>query len=466
MPKNLPNQPRPVTFTPLVADGDQVLLEFQSPTIALISRPVPRSARMTTWLVAGLMACSIAVIATYPVDRVVTAQARVISTVPNTVIQPLEVGIIRSINVREGQEVHAGDVLAELDPTFTTADAAGAEAQVVSLQAEVDRLDAEAHDRAYLTDGTTGSNLQAMLFTQRHAERTFKLETYAQKIDGARVKVQNAQADIGSYGQRLQVATQVENKRRELERLQVGSALNTLAALDNRVEIARGLETARAMLEQSRRELDGTIAERDGYLQQARSETAQQLAEQGRRLADVREQFNKARMRNRLVEVRAPQDATVHTIAKVSNGSVLQSGDEFITLVPKNAPVQVEANIAGRDAGFVRVGDTVSVKFDTFSYSTYGTAQGTVLSVSPDSVQNPNMRRSGRPQQDPEEGLGQVFYRARISIDQLNMRNLADDWRPSAGMPVSADIKVGKRTVLSYLLSRVIPTMEEGMREP
>jgi hemolysin D len=69
-----------------------------------------------------------------PIDRVVTAQGKVVSRAPMEVVQPLETSIVRSIDVTEGQSVHAGDVLARLDPTFATADVGALQAQVSSLQ--------------------------------------------------------------------------------------------------------------------------------------------------------------------------------------------------------------------------------------------------------------------------------------------------------------------------------------------
>src|SRR5258708_28490958 len=115
------------------------------------------------------------------------------------------------------------------------------------------------------------------------------------------------------------------------------------------------------------------------------ADVSQKLSEQMQKLVDAREQLNKARLRHQLVELRVNRDATVLTVAKVSVGSVLQSGEQFITLVPTNAPLEVEANIVGHDGGFVQVGASVAVKFDTFPFSQYGLAHGTVRTVSADS---------------------------------------------------------------------------------
>jgi len=170
------------------------------------------------------------------------------------------------------------------------------------------------------------------------------------------------------------------------------------------------------------------------------------------------------------VELRADKDATVLTIAKVSVGSVLQSGDQFITLVPLDAPLQVEGKIAGRDDGFVHVGDPVAIKFDTFPYSQYGLAYGTVKTISADSFSSQDA------QQHPARGAGtaggndpaddQAFYRARISLDDIKLHDTPVGFHIVPGMPVTSDIKVGKRTMLGYLLGRVLPVAHEAMREP
>ena len=186
----------------------------------------------------------------------------------------------------------------------------------------------------------------------------------------------------------------------------------------------------------------------------------------GRKLSDAREQLNKAQLRRQLVELRADRDATVLTVAKVSVGSVLQSGDQFITLVPADAPLEVEANIAGRDNGFVHVGAPVAVKFDTFPSSQYGLAYGKVRTISADSftAQDEHESRSGSAPVNPAST--EPFYRSRVTLDDVKLHDVPAGFHIVPGMPVTADIKVGKRTVLAYLLGRILPVTSEGMREP
>ena len=129
--------------------------------------------------------------------------------------------------------------------------------------------------------------------------------------------------------------------------------------------------------------------------------------------------------------------------------------------------MEIEANIAGRDDGFVHVGDPVAIKFDTFPFSTYGMAEGTVRIVSPDSFTAADTQSSRSPGAVPIPGNStEPYYRSRISLDRLALHDVPPSFRVTPGMPVTADIKVGKRTVLSYLLGRILPVTNEGMREP
>ena len=138
--------------------GDALaVLEFQSPTAALIATPVPRSAKsVTLWVGLGVIAVGIAA-CVIKTDKVVTGNGSLVSDEPTLQIQPLETSIVHSILVHAGQRVKKGDLIAELDPTFSSADMEADQEQVESYTAQIERLQAQLALKPYVP---TASNNQ------------------------------------------------------------------------------------------------------------------------------------------------------------------------------------------------------------------------------------------------------------------------------------------------------------------
>ena len=441
------------------------LLEFESPTAALIEAPVKPAARSILRTVVSAVIASMAVAALFPIDMVVTGSGRVVSLQATNVVQPLETAIVRAINVREGQTVRAGEVLARLDPTFSGADMNALQAQVKSFQAEVDRLTAEASGAPYQpTSADASTALQVATYGQRQAQYRYQMESYNQKISGLQAQLTRSEHDVKAFGERAQIASILESKRRELERLQVGSQMNRLIAEDQRIEMERNLTDATGAAERARRDLQQMTAERDGFEQQWKAKISEDLTLRTRNLSDATESLRKATLRRELVDLRADQDAVVLTVAKVSVGSVMQSGEQLITLVPIDSPLEVETRIAAADAGYVHPGQKVAIKFDTFPFVQYGMAEGTVRFISPDSFSGGQETQRGTVVMQGDNSA--VFYKARVAIDELKMHGVPGGFQLKPGMTVTADIKAGKRTLLTYLFARILPIGLEGMREP
>jgi hemolysin D len=443
------------------------ILEFQWPSTAIVNAAVPRSARYIVWIIASMVVTLIAVLGLIPVDRVVTAKGIVVSQSPTILLQPLDTAIVRSIDVRDGQEVRAGQVLARLDPTFATADVATLEAQASSHEAEVARLQAEAAGQPFDYVGLDPNRLlQAAIYAHQKAEFDAKLENYARRNDELASVISRSQSDAAGYRERLGVAEELEHMNMQLQSMQVGSRAGTLAAIDNRAEMERSLANAEQTAAAAGLDRAALDSERDAYVQNWRANVGQSLAEANAKASDVRAQLNKAKLHRQMVELRSDRNAIVQSVAKVSVGSVLQSGQQFITLVPADAPLELEANISGREDGFVHVGDPVAVKFDTFPYSQYGMAKGTVRMVSPDAFTAQDEARNPTSSVRVTPTNVEPFYRARIAINRMALHDVPVGFRVTPGMPVTADIKVGKRTVLKYLLGSLMPVAQEGMREP
>ncbi len=445
-----------------------VILEFQSPSSAVLAAPVPRAARGIAWMITSMLAMLVGVAAIIPVDRVVTMVGKVVPEVPTMVVMPFDIGIVRTLNVTEGEHVKKGQLLAQLDPTMAVSATDALKAQVSTYSAQVARMQAEVNHQQFSYTGTDRDMaLQAAIYAQRRAQYEYTLENYKQQIDGLVPLIARSESDAAGFEDRLRVAQNLEGMRKELQRLQVGSRLNTLSAEDNRAEMARNLANAQQTANNARSNLSAMIATRDAFIHQWDADISQQLSDATGKLSDARQSLRAAEVHSKLVELRADSDATVLSVAKVSVGSVMQVGQQFFTLMPDNSPLAVQGIIAGSEGGFVHLGDPVTIKFDTFTYSHYGMAYGTVRSLSADTFygQDPTASQASAVPL-PSGGAGEAYYTGYISIDRVALRDVPPDFRVTPGMTVAADIKVGKRTVLTYFVSRVIPLATEAMREP
>ena len=195
MPR-LPQTSSTAISTAVADRGDPtlpVILEYQSPSTAIVNAPMPRVARGISWTVGSMVLACFAAMSIIKVDKVVTAQGKVIPRAAMIVIQPLETSIVRSIEVHEGEQVHAGQVLARLDPTFAAADLEALKSQVADYSAQVARMQAEVEDRPFVYSGSDPHlALESAIFAQRKSEYNYKLEGYRQKGDSLSAQIAKA----------------------------------------------------------------------------------------------------------------------------------------------------------------------------------------------------------------------------------------------------------------------------------
>ncbi len=460
-----------------LSDGalDPVIREFHSPSAIILAAPPGRAARKTIWLIAVLAATMLLIAVFEPMDREVTAEGRVISRAPTIELEPLQTAIVRAIDAHVGESVHAGQVLALLDPTAAEADLRTLLARESALAAEVTEERAEFDGEPYkpVDPANRDQLLQAAIHAERMAELKSTLENYDQQIAGYAAQWRGAEAEALYERDQIALASEIEQMNRLLEKLDAGSRLTVLQSeqqlAQERGALAQNLATAQA----TARTLAATKAQRDAFLQQWDAELSGQLASNVPALDAEREAIAKARLVASTITLRAPQDAVVLQIASgVSVGSVMQSGQPFLSLSPLHAPLEIEAYIQGRDQGFIAVGQPVTIKFATFPYVLFGEAKGTVRVLTSDSFTSQQLVQQLSETVAPSVPVpqniptGELYYAVRITIDHLDLHNVPPGFRIIPGMPVETDVRVGTRTVLQYLLERIAPVFDRGMTEP
>jgi HlyD family secretion protein len=457
-------------------DTPAEMLEFYSPSTALQGVAPKPAARNTVALIGTLVLLLLVLAATIKIDRIVSASGKIVSLTPELVVQPVNAAIVKTIAVSAGDIVHKGQLLAQLDPTYAAADNVAAADQVDRYQTEIDRLNAENKQVAYHPRKlTAGALVQEGIFAQRASAREAELRYYQGQIDAQRALMLQANADIRQYAKETGVAVDVEKMRQQLEHDQVGSRLDTLSAVNARLEAERQVLTSVQQEDNARQMMASLKGQLDNYNQQWFADVSQTITQDALQLATYRDQLEHAALNYKLIDLRADQDATVLSVAPVSVGSVLQPGTTFFTLVPLNAPLEVDAQVPTNESGFVFTGQPADIKFATFPSTEFGSGMGSVRLISADSfLTNANSQQNGPTSSGTTPDAvftgtapsSPYFNDVRVTLDRLALKNVPKDMHIVPGMTVQADIRVGKRTILEYLSERIMPVMTEGMREP
>ena len=448
-------------------DTPRALLEFHSPSAGLIAAPVSPLARTLTFLMTGMIVVSLLIASFAPINRVVTGHGILKPLAATIVVQPFDQAIVHSIDVRPGDIVKPGQVIARLDPTMSQASVDDLKKQSDSYGAEVARLTAEAAGKDYQPDlSNPASTDQEAAFLQRQAQLKSHMQDYDQQIASSQADLAGYQASASAYAQRLKIASDVQRMRLELEHDQVGSHLNSLAAMDSLADIQNQEAMAIANGNSARAKIASITAQRDAYSRDWNAQIYQSLTDAQRKLYSARDELAGADLRHKLVVFRASKPAVVVTIAPVSVGSVLQPGAEFITLMPVDSQYEADVMVKSNEAGYIKLGDKVNVKFDTLPYIFYGSAEGTVENISADSF-TPQQPTSAMQPQGGSSLAGapdptMTFYSVRIVINKYNFHKQPRSFHVTPGMPVTTDIKIGTRTIMQYLMQGVMPNLNHG----
>ena len=440
---------------------DALVRTFQSETGEIREDPEPVQLRLTLHALAGLFVALLAVTAFMQMNRVVTSNGgQIVTTEPTIVLQALDPSIIKSLDVQEGERVTGGQLLATLDPTFAAADVDAAAAQIASLGAQIARCEAELAHGPFNPPAGAGleaayAALQRAYFVQRKAQYEAQLRAYDEQIAQNQATIRKLKDDIARYDDRAKISQEIENMRASLAASQYGSRLNLLTATDQRLEILRNLDFDRNGLAENEHQLASTIANRDAFIEQWNGQVSQELVTARNALDSAQQQLAKAAKHKDLVRLEAPEDAVVLKLAKLSVGSVLKEADPFITLAPLHSPVEAEVHIPTREIGFVRAGDSATVKLDAFNFVEHGTALGNVSWIS-----------EGAFTQDDNGSPVEPYYKARIALTEVKLNAVPASFRLVPGMTLTADINVGSRSVFMYMLRGMIRSLNEAMLEP
>ncbi|MFL6678131.1 MAG: HlyD family type I secretion periplasmic adaptor subunit [Burkholderiaceae bacterium] len=405
--------------------------EFLPAALALQASPVSPAGRWVARILMLLVASALAWSILGRIDIIVDAQGRVVPSSRTKTISAMEVGVVRAINVEEGQSVRAGQALLQLDPRSSDSerdkavgDQQAAQLQMARSRALVESIDSGRPPRlAGLPDIPAARRLDA----ERHLEDQWR--DYLAKRE-------RLDQDVARYAEALPLAAQ---------RAQDYAAL----ARDHDVS-----QHAWSEKEQARIDLEGELraarAQQASLKAEMRKNAEDALAEAQRLRGDATQDARRAGIHSELLTLSSPVDGTVQQLTVHTVGSAVPIAQPLMQIVPNDGPVEIEAMLENKDIGFIREGQVAEVKLEAFAYTKYGTVPGHVVHVSRDAIQ------------DEKRGW---LYSVKIALDRPTLDVDGRRVRVSPGMTATADIRTGERRVIEYVLSPLMEHAQESFHE-
>lgn len=400
-------------------------------------------------------------------DIVAIAEGKLVPISYLKIVQPAESGIVREIAVREGQQVHEGQILLRMDTNISEADSKAIQASMQHKSIELRRIEAELNGTSF----TLRKGDPTELFNRIQAEYSSNIRAFEDSLATEQTSLQKARHDLAAT---IEVQHKLEEtlptyraQEEAFDKLgKVGFAGN-LMVMDKkreRIEKEQDLNAQRYNVQS----LQSTIAQSERRLAQIRSSYRQKLeVERVGTYAEyqrLEQEWAKQSHRNSLQILKAPQAGIIKDLATHTPGTVVSPGTVLMTLVPNNEALQAEVWIKNSDSGFVYKGQQVKVKLSAYPFQKYGMLDGEVVQVGAD-ASDKGSQQQGSTNVNSEINASHLSYRALVELKQQAIIVEDDQMKLSPGMQVTAEIKLSDQTVLEYLLSPVRKAFHEAGRE-
>lgn len=428
--------------------------EFLPAVLEIQEAPPSPIGRAILWTIAGVVTSAVLWATLGWIDIVATAQGKIIPSGYSKVIQPYEAGVITAIHVQDGRVVKKGEVLIELDPTQNRADHDRASNEYRAAKVEAARLRALVAGQPTFdapSDGDSGYVLlQQQLLRDQLAEYHAKLGAAQQLIDQRKAALAQTRDNI----LRLEATVPMEAERasayKKLLDHDAVTKMDFLQAEGQRIDKTQELAGQRNKLKQDRAALAEAENNYRGMLSEFQQAKQAELSTMEIKAASLVQDVMKAGQKADLQRLTTPIDGVVQQLSVHTLGGVVTPAQPLLIVVPLDHPVEVEAQVENKDVGFVKEGQPVEIKVETFPFTLYGTITGRVLTLSEDAA--------------PIEKVGLV-YPTRVSMDRGAIQVEGKPVNLTPGMAVTVEIKTGQRRVIEYLLSPLLKSVKESLRE-
>lgn len=432
--------------------------QFLPEALEIVETPPSPIGRLVLWVI--ILAFVLALVWSIwgKIDIVATAAGRIVPKGQTQTVEAPETGIVKKINVRNGDKVEAGDILLELDATIASADSDAVDNELRQAQT---RAAIAKGLISFLNNGTTRferpegisdavanvSRRQLSSRVRAYDEERLLLVEERNRIIASKKGVLK---EISKIKDTLPLMQRRMKSYQDLADEGLAPRVEALRLQEELISRERDFEIAQGRVI----ETDSAIAAADRRLlllsKQFRRDALAELAEAEAIKSDREEAVKKASIRNSWQTIRAPVDGTIVGTQVFTIGDVIEPGATLMMIAPENEELIVEVMILNKDIGFVRLGDPASVKIEAYPFTRYGLIEGELTLISADAM--------------IDERLGPVFLaEVHLSKPYVGEGELKRDIQ--SGMNATAEVKTGDRRIIDFILSPIAKASSEAARE-
>lgn len=389
------------------------------------------------------------------IDRVVRAEGRIVPDEMPQFVQHLEGGVVSRVFVTEGDRIAKGAPIANVSDIEAEAVVNDRQLRIAALRAEAHRLEAESlelePDWSIFEDSHETSDFvrqQQELYQARATTLLLTLGSLEAQLSQKLAEIREITQRVEGFRSELEIAEQQMSVVQRMVDKEAGSRLELLDAMSRVAQFKTQMSDLEATLPRLGYQVD--------ELRQRQEETRAEFTEGALlRLAEVRleidqlnEEIAAATDRLRRTVLVSPVDGVVNRVFARTVGGVLRPGDPVAEITPDSRTLIVEGWIDPAERASVLPGLHAIVRVSAYDFAVHGTLKGEVVEVSADTVERENQLRQ---------------YRVRIRIDEESYEAFG---RPvSPGMIATADVVIGERTVLQYLISPLTRGLSTALRD-
>ena len=423
------------------------LHEFKPLLIEIEDKPLNPLGRIILYLVLVIMVFGTAWLILAKVDVVVSAQGKVIPSGEIKILKPLESGVVSKIFVKESDRVKKGDILIQIDPTVTDASLSSKQDDLAVINSDIALLYALINESNLSKDEI--NKLNSSQLNLYNSQRQILASTY----EGNKAKLNSAKLDIKANESEVNRLSLLLNKEEEAKaRLQ--KVLDIIAKKEyeevskNIINLKEQKDIALYRLKESNKKLEEIIEENEKAIKTIKSSWIETSLGKEKEKRELSTQINAILFSNKTQQIKSPVDGFVGKLLIHTEGGVVSPNDNLISIVPSDAPLIIKANVLNKDIGFLKLGQEVAIKIDTFSFQKYGLLHGNIIEISKDAIE--------------DEKLG-LIYEIKIKPNSLDIKVEGEIKRLEIGMSVIAEVKTGKRRVIELFIYPIIKYMDEGL---